>query len=61
MTFAPKPVYTSDPPETLADVREAMSRRGDFNPGPESYADQARIFEVLATLEALRIQGEVLA
>ncbi len=61
MTFAPKSVYTSDPPETLADVRSAMSRRNDFDPAPEHYADQARTFEVLAALEALAVEGEVLA
>ena len=61
MTFAPEPVYTSDPPETLADVRAAMSRRDDFDPTPEHYADQTRIFEVIAALEALTIEGEVLA
>ena len=61
MTFAPEPVYTSDPPETLADVRSAMSRRDDFDPTPEHYASEAHIFEVLAALEALTIEGEVLA
>ena len=61
MTFAPKPVYTSDPAETLADVRAAMSRGGDHDPSPEHYASEAHIFEVLAVLEALAVEGEVLA
>jgi hypothetical protein len=61
MTFAPKQVYRNDPPETLADVRAAMSRAADFDPAPEHYADQTRIFEVLAALEALTVEGEVLA
>ena len=48
-------------PELLASVRDAMSRRGDFDPSPEEYADEANYFEVLAVLEALTVEGEVLA
>ena len=55
------PSITDSPPETLADVRAAMSRRDDFDPAPEHYADQTRTFEVLAVLEALTVEGEVLA
>lgn len=42
-------------------MRGAMSRRDDFEPRPESYADESRMFEVLAALEALEVEGEVLA
>ena len=55
-----KPFYKRDESETTADVREAMSRRGEFDPTPERYADLGN-FEVLAVLEALRVEGEVLA
>lgn len=49
------------PAQTLADVREAMSQRDDFAPAPEQYASKPDFFEVLAVLEALTIEGEVLA
>jgi hypothetical protein len=61
MTFAPKSIYTSDPPEPLADVRAAMSRRGDFDPTPETYASGEAVFEIMAVLEALEVDGEVLS
>jgi hypothetical protein len=48
-------------PELLASVRHAMSRRGDFDPSPEEYADEADYFEALVVLEALAVEGEVLA
>jgi len=53
--------YRKDAPDPMADVRDAMSRRGDFNPTPEHYANDTNIFEVLAVLEALTVEGEVLA
>ncbi len=55
-----EPFYSRDEIETMADVRDAMSRRGDFDPSPERYTDLGN-FEVLAVLEALRVEGEVLA
>ncbi len=61
MTTAPHKIIQDSPPETLADVRDAMSRRGDFDPDPEGYAREADVFEVLAALEALTVEGEVLA
>ena len=61
MTPPLNPIIGDSPPEALADVRSAMSRRDDFDPAPEHYADQTRIFEVIAALEALTIEGEVLA
>lgn len=48
----------SDP---MADVRHAMSRRGDFGPNPENYANEINAFQVMVVLEALTIEGEVLA
>ena len=48
-------------PELLASVRDAMSRRGDFDPSPEQYADEANYFEILAVLEALAVEDGVLA
>lgn len=59
--IAPKSVYTSDLVETLADVRDAVSRRGDFDSVPAHYANDTNIFEVLAALEALTIEDEVLS
>jgi len=53
--------YRKGESEPMADVRSAMSRRGDFGPSPEQYADEAQYFEVLAVLEALTVEGEVLA
>jgi hypothetical protein len=55
------PFYREDEPDPMADVRDAMSRRGDFDPSPEDYASEARLLEVLAVLEALAIEDEVLA
>jgi hypothetical protein len=52
--------YRKDEPDPMADVRDAMSRRGDFNPSPERYGDEAGAFEVLAALKALTVEGEVL-
>jgi hypothetical protein len=54
------PFYRKDEPDPMADVRTAMSRRGDFDPSPEHYANEASAFEVLAVLEALDVEGEVL-
>jgi hypothetical protein len=45
----------------MADVRSAMSLRGDFDPSPEHDANEASAFEVLACLEAIEVEGEVLA
>ncbi len=56
-----QPFYRKTEPDPMADVREAMSRRGDFSPSPERYADEAGSFEVLAVLEALTLEDEVLA
>ncbi len=58
MESAPKRFYTKDAPDPMADVRAAMNRGGDFDPAPGHYADQARIFEVLAVLEALEVEDE---
>ena len=55
------PSITDSSPDSMAEVRDAMSRRGDFYPSPEHYADESGIFEVMAVLEALTIEGEVLA
>lgn len=52
---------TEAPQDLVADVRDAMSRRGDFGPIPEHYSNDTNIFEVLAVLEALTVEGEVLA
>jgi hypothetical protein len=61
LMYAPQdPFYDKDESETMADVRDAMSRRGDFNPSPERYGDEAGAFEVLAALKALTVEGEVL-
>ena len=54
------PFYREDEPDPMADVRDAMSRRGDFDPSPEDYANEASAFEVLAVLEAVEVEGEVL-
>ena len=51
--------YTEPRTETLADVRDRMNRRGDFDPDPADYAREADVFEVLAALEALTVDGEV--
>jgi hypothetical protein len=56
-----EPFYWKDEVETMAEVRDAMSRRGDFCPSPERYANETDHFEVLAALEALLVEGEVLA
>ncbi len=64
MRSAPQQVYHEPPeprPETLADVRDAMNRRGDFDPDPADYVQESSLFEVLAALEALTVEGEVLA
>ena len=53
--------YTELQTETLAEVRDAMNRRGGFDPDPADYAREADVFEVLAALEALTIEDEVLA
>ena len=53
--------YIKDDASPMADVRDAMSRRGDFDPSPEDYATEASLLEVLAVLEALAIEDEVLA
>jgi hypothetical protein len=53
--------YRKVEPETIANVRGAMSRRDDFDPSPERYADETHYFEVLAVLEALAIENEILA
>lgn len=53
--------YNEPRPETLAEVRDTMNRCGDFDPDPADYAQEAGVFEVLAALEALTVEGEVLA
>jgi hypothetical protein len=53
--------YTEPWTETLAEVRDRMSRRGDFGPNPDDYTHDSSIFEVLAALEALAVEDEVLA
>ncbi len=50
MAFSPtKQVYNDRraeaPQDLVADVRDAMSRHGDFAPAPEDYADASRVFE----------------
>jgi hypothetical protein len=55
-----EPFYRRDESETMADVRDAMSRRGDFDPSPERHANDTGYFEVLAVLEALVVEDEVL-
>ena len=59
---APQASFYNEPrAETLADVRDEMNRRGDFDPDPADYAREADVFEVLAALEALTVEGKVLA
>jgi hypothetical protein len=53
--------YRKDAPDPMADVRDSMSRRGDFEPSPSDYANESYFFEVEAALEALRVEDEVLA
>lgn len=62
MKIAPAQVYKSDRPDTLADLRAAMSRNDDFDPDPERLAALlgVSVFEVLVTLEALELDGELL-
>lgn len=55
-----KPFYKRDESVTMAEVRNAMSRRGDLDPSPEQYANENDYVEVMAVLEALLIEGEVL-
>lgn len=52
--------YRKDAPDPMASVRDAMSRRGDFDPAPGHYANESNVFEILAALEALTIEDEVL-
>lgn len=56
-----EPFYNEKRTETLADVRDAMNRHGDFDPDPGGYAGESDVFEVLAALEALTVEGKVLA
>ena len=56
-----EPFYKRDESETMTDLRDAMSRRGDFDPSPERYANDRGYFEVLIALEALTVEDEVLA
>lgn len=53
--------YRKNTPDPMAGVRDAMSRRGDFDPDPDHYADEAGVFEAQAVLEALEVEGEVLS
>ena len=53
--------YSKNGASLVADVRSTMSRRGDFDPSPEHYANEASAFEVLTVLEALTIEDEALA
>jgi hypothetical protein len=52
--------YSKNGASLVADVRSTMSRRGDFDPSPEHYANEASAFEVLTVFEALEVEGEVL-
>jgi hypothetical protein len=52
--------YSKNGASLVADMRSTMSRRGDFDPSPEHYANEASAFEVLTVLEALVVEGEVL-
>ncbi len=56
-----RPFYRRNEPDPMAAVRDAMSRRNDFEPSPEHYVSEANYFEVVAALEALAIEDEVLA
>ena len=59
---APQASFYNEPrTETLTEVRDAMNRRGDFDPDPEDYSGESSVYEALAALEALTIEGEVLA
>jgi hypothetical protein len=61
LMYAPQdPFYDKDESETMADVRDAMSRRGDFDPTPGRYVCETHDVEVIAVLEALIVEGEVL-
>ncbi len=53
--------YSKGTARLMADVRGTMSRRADFDPSPEHYANDASAFEILAVLQALEVEGEVLA
>lgn len=55
--------YKKAAPDPMADVRDTMSRRGDFYPSPERYVNALDVsaFEVLVVLEALTIEDEILA
>ena len=53
--------YRRSESDPMADVRDAMNRRADFDPSPEHYASETNYFEILAVLEALTIDDEVLA
>jgi hypothetical protein len=53
--------YMKGTPDLMADVRAAMSRHGDFDPVPEHYSNDTNIFEILAVLEALAVEGEILS
>ena len=55
------PFYFKDKSETMADIRNAMSRRGDFEPSPERYANETHYVEIVAVLEGLLVEDEVLA
>jgi hypothetical protein len=61
MTVPQEGFHSKDEASLMADVRDAMSRRGDFDPSAECYATETNRFEILAVLEALEMDGEVLA
>lgn len=64
MNSAPAQFYRKDAPDPVADVRAAMSRNDDKgDPDPERLAAVlgVSVFDVEIALEALRVDGEVLA
>lgn len=54
---------TAETTGVLPDVRDAANRRRDPDPDPERYAEELGVgeFEAAAAIEALTVEGEVLA
>jgi len=61
MTIAPSPVYTSDPPSLLGDVRQALSLWPSLADCPRRLAEYLEADEkaVRMCLEALYVEGLV--
>jgi hypothetical protein len=61
--IAPITVYTDDPPSLLGDVRQALSLRPILVDYPTRLAELLKADEraIRECLEALRVEGEVLA